>query len=566
MDAISWVLVTLIGGGFLGGSAYIVMRRDKNLELTRAMHGSAVDTVVIEADWRSPRDEFERKLAIIESRQGTRHLRDRAAAERLRKEREQLEAEREAEEAERRKLEAERLAEEEERRKLEEEQRLAQEAEERERQRLEEERRLAEEAAAKAEEERLKLEAEREEAARLEEERRLAEEERQAELARLEEERLAELARLEEERQAQEAEERRAAAVDAQRLEEDAARELAERLEREGAKKGDVQVSLMWNNYNDLDLHVVCPSGERIHGGNRNSACGGELDVDANVRPDSKRPVENVVWSDGHAPGGTYKVYVHHYKKHKKRRTKDPTEFKVVVNAGGDLREYNAALTHGDPIMFVCEFTMPEVSEREAIAEAEVIRQADLAEVEEERSEEVQEVAEVAEPIEAEEVDEEAARELAERLEREGAMTGDVQISLMWNNFNDLDLHVVCPSGERIHGGNRISECGGELDVDANVKADTKRPVENVFWSSGGAPSGRYKAFVHHYKKHNKRRTKDPTEFKLVVNAGGKLTEYNGALTHGDPIMLVAEFDFENPDYSPRSVVPAMPDLSEISE
>ena len=78
-------------------------------------------------------------------------------------------------------------------------------------------------------------------------------------------------------------------------------KELRSRLEREGAKSSDVQISLMWNNYNDLDLHVVCPSGERIHGGNRESACGGELDVDANVRPETKKPVENVVWPEGKA-------------------------------------------------------------------------------------------------------------------------------------------------------------------------------------------------------------------------------------------------------------------------
>ena len=39
-----------------------------------------------------------------------------------------------------------------------------------------------------------------------------------------------------------------------------------------------------------------------------------------------------------------------------------------------------------------------------------------------------------------------------------------------------------CPSKERIHGGNKISKCNGELDVDANVKPDTRKPVENVVW------------------------------------------------------------------------------------
>ena len=138
---------------------------------------------------------------------------------------------------------------------------------------------------------------EAEESARLEDEREAEERQRQAEFAEAEQQRLAEL---EAARQQEELESRQAA--------ETAMKELQARLDREGARSGDVQISLMWDNYNDLDLHVVCPSGERIHGGNKISECGGELDVDANVRPETKKPVENIVWPDFKAPPGEYKV------------------------------------------------------------------------------------------------------------------------------------------------------------------------------------------------------------------------------------------------------------------
>ena len=55
-------------------------------------------------------------------------------------------------------------------------------------------------------------------------------------------------------------------------------------------------------------------------------------------------------------PSGLYRVYVHHYQFHKKRRTKDPTKFEVVVHANGEYTEYEAALSHGDPIMYVAGF------------------------------------------------------------------------------------------------------------------------------------------------------------------------------------------------------------------
>ncbi len=160
------------------------------------------------------------------------------------------------------------------------------------------------------------------------------------------------------------------------------------------------------------------------------------------------------------------------------------------------------------------------------------------------------------EGIETSEISNEAEDEFAERLAREGAKTGDVQISLIWNNYNDLDLHVVCPSGERIFFDNRNSKCGGELDVDMNVKPASRKPVENIYWPEGKAPRGTYKVYIHHYAKHNKgfRSNKDPTEFRLLVDMEGTKKEFKGEISNGEPLRLVAEFTLtekEVPDSPP---------------
>src|SRR6266852_5828521 len=56
--------------------------------------------------------------------------------------------------------------------------------------------------------------------------------------------------------------------------------------------------------------------------------------------------------------------------------------------------------------------------------------------------------------------------ELRARQEREGAKSGAVQITLMWDNFNDLDLHCIDPQQEHIYFQHKRSTTGGELDVD----------------------------------------------------------------------------------------------------
>lgn len=148
------------------------------------------------------------------------------------------------------------------------------------------------------------------------------------------------------------------------RVSEDEDRELMERLAREGGKSGVVQISLAWDDYNDLDMHVFCPSGERIYFNNRKSNCGGELDVDMNVRPKSKKPIENVVWTD-EAPDGEYKIGVHFYKHHRKRRTKRTCQFRLRVVTYGQAKEYSGELTHGDPMSMITSFVLIKPDEEE---------------------------------------------------------------------------------------------------------------------------------------------------------------------------------------------------------
>lgn len=135
--------------------------------------------------------------------------------------------------------------------------------------------------------------------------------------------------------------------------------ETAERLQKAGAKTGDVQIALTWNNVNDLDLWCVEPSGEKIGYSHKISATQGELDVDANSGPNrTDHPVEHIVWPRGRTPRGSIRVYVNHYANH---GGVDPTPFQVEVNSRGRIQKFSGMISHdferrGDELgQFVCE-------------------------------------------------------------------------------------------------------------------------------------------------------------------------------------------------------------------
>ena len=146
--------------------------------------------------------------------------------------------------------------------------------------------------------------------------------------------------------------------------------------------------------------------------------------------------------------------------------------------------------------------------------------------------------------------------EIKQRVEAAGGRYEgvDIRASLVWNNRNDLDLHVIAPSGEHIYYAHKRSACGGWLDVDMNVQGETSKPVENVQWTRGGAPAGRYRVFVHNYRFHE---AKGPTAYRVEVEINGAIQHFEGTIgakgeTGVASEAMILEFDFDPTQRAPE--------------
>lgn len=128
------------------------------------------------------------------------------------------------------------------------------------------------------------------------------------------------------------------------------------------------------------------------------------------------------------------------------------------------------------------------------------------------------------------------------RLKRENAQTGDVQVSLIWGDINDIDLHVVPPSKERIWYSHQRSRCRGFLDVDMNVSPPySKEPVENIFWPKRKAPEGAYQIYVHYFA-HNGGPILTPIEVMLTID--GEAFILKNEVEKGSTPKLIFSFDY----------------------
>jgi len=109
------------------------------------------------------------------------------------------------------------------------------------------------------------------------------------------------------------------------------------------------------------------------------------------------------------------------------------------------------------------------------------------------------------------------------------AGSGALQISLSWDKYDDVDLHVFSPSGKHLYFGNRRETSGkygkAELDIDSNAGCYIDRVnSENIFFADP-LEDGDYKVKVHMFMKC--KFGEGDTKFRVTANIEGKFVEFS---------------------------------------
>ncbi|MEZ6068042.1 MAG: hypothetical protein R3B90_20545 [Planctomycetaceae bacterium] len=133
--------------------------------------------------------------------------------------------------------------------------------------------------------------------------------------------------------------------------------------------------------------------------------------------------------------------------------------------------------------------------------------------------------------------------DIAGRVQAAGGKGGALQISLAWEDTNDLDLAVLTPQRELLYWGDTGTSDGGTLDVDSNamgVTRVTRTPVENITWSNKTPPDGEYMVRVHFFGS-RPRQSQTPT-FRVRLQIAGEVRVLQGKLQQVQQQLLVAKF------------------------
>jgi hypothetical protein len=115
---------------------------------------------------------------------------------------------------------------------------------------------------------------------------------------------------------------------------------------------------------------------------------------------------------------------------------------------------------------------------------------------------------------------------IKERVKEAGGnVLGALRISLAWINNDDLDLHVIEPSGEEIYFSHKRSRTNGQLDIDMTYGGTEAKPsVENIFWvNERDLAKGTYQVNVNQWSVNQS----DNKGYIIQVEYNGQITEFN---------------------------------------
>jgi hypothetical protein len=126
--------------------------------------------------------------------------------------------------------------------------------------------------------------------------------------------------------------------------------------------------------------------------------------------------------------------------------------------------------------------------------------------------------------------------------------SGDVQVSITFDQQDDVDISVTDPNGDTVFFGMLTVPSGGTLDLDANPVCTVPfGNSENITWPAGTAPEGLYSVFVDLYQSC----TSGPVNYTITVSVVGSPPQiFTGTLDVGDvalPPQLVTTFTITAP-------------------
>lgn len=108
---------------------------------------------------------------------------------------------------------------------------------------------------------------------------------------------------------------------------------------------------------------------------------------------------------------------------------------------------------------------------------------------------------------------------------------GEIKITLTWDNYADIDLHCVDPSGYHIYFGDKVSTTGGFLDYD-NTEA---YGPENIYFNP--AIEGAYRVYLHYYAEN---RGVSSVNYKVAIFNNGIGQTYEGVITGAGAVVDIA--------------------------